>query len=178
MRFTTAWAKTAALNVTLKIATITLAAVTIVQLFTITTLSSRDPLVIERSCYSRATPAKSAEPEQNEIKSFLLETLPMRFDTDGYVKEGLLSIEESMARDKEQSTLIQRQMNQRIVITEIIVNEKDITAIADRLISVGKIKSVLPLNLKVTLQKTNRTEANPYGLILSLLNQIEDKEKK
>lgn len=178
MRFTTAWAKVAAQNVTLKVATVIMAVVTIVQLVIISGLASRDPIVIERSCFSRAIASKSPEPNKDEIKAFLLEALPMRFDSDGYFKEGFLSLEESAARDKEQTTLKQRQMNQRIIISNVVFSEKDVVVLADRLVSIGKIKSALPLNLKITLQQTNRTEANPYGLIISSITQIEDKENK
>ena len=53
MRFSTAWAKTAAQNVTLKVATVVLAGVSIVQLSVIAGLSIKDPLVIERACFSK-----------------------------------------------------------------------------------------------------------------------------
>ena len=178
MKFSTAWAKVAAQNVTLKVATLILAIISVTQLGVITSLASREPLVIERSCYSRMLPTKNAQPDQNEIKGFLDVALPMRFDSDGYFKEGFLSLQEVGARDKELATIKQRQMNQKIVISDLKIAEKLITITADRLISIGKIKSALPLNLEVTLEQTNRTEANPYGLIIGAINQIEEKEVK
>ncbi len=178
MRFSTAWAKTAAQNVTLKVATVLLAVIAIIQLIVITGMASRDPLVIERKCFSQMIPAKAEDPSKDEIRSFLREALSIRFDSDGYFKEGFLSIEEVAARDKEQATLKIRQMLQRIVISNITIEGKDIIVTADRLVSVGKIKSTLPLNLKVTLQQTNRTESNPYGLIVGSVSQIEDRHSK
>jgi hypothetical protein len=178
LRFSTAWAKVAAQNVTLKVATATLAVVVIAEMFMIASLSSRDPLVIERECYSRLVPAKPLEPSQTEMKAFLLVALPMRFDSDGYVKDGFLSIEEMGAKDKEQATLKQRQMNQRIIVSDVKIDGKKITVTSDRLISIGKIKSALPLNLKISLEQTTRTEANPYGLVVTSTSQIEEKDNK
>src|SRR3989344_9587045 len=101
MRFSTAWAKVAAQNVTLKVATVVLAAVSLIQLFTILGLASRDLPVIERGCFSRAAPAKAADPTKDEIAAFLLAALSMRFDSSAYIKEGFLAIEETSSREKE-----------------------------------------------------------------------------
>lgn len=178
MKFTTAWAKTAAQNVTLKIATILLATVSAVQLFVIAGLASRDLPVIERGCFSRPLQAKPIDPTKNEIEAFLIEALPMRFDSNGYLKEGFLSLEETVSREKEQTTLKQRQILQKIIIQDVKVDGKDVLVTADRLLSFGKIKSALSLNIKVVVQQSNRTESNPYGLILNSVSQIEDKETK
>lgn len=178
MKFSTAWAKTAAQNVTLKVATVILAVVSVVQLFVIAGLASRDLPVIERGCFSRALQTKPQDPTKNEIEAFIIEALPMRFDSNGYLKDGFLSIEEAVSREKEQATLKQRQIFQKIVFQDVKHNGKDVFVTADRLLSVGKIKSALTLNLKVTLQQSNRTESNPYGLILSSVSQIEEKEDK
>ncbi len=80
MRFSTAWAKTAAQNVTLKVATVTLSAVAVTQLFLIGQLALRDLPVIERSCFSKVMSAKSTSPNNAEISAFLSEALGMRFD--------------------------------------------------------------------------------------------------
>lgn len=178
MRFSTAWAKVAAQNVTLKLATVILAGVAVVQLFVIGGLASRDLPVIERGCFSRLISTKGETPTNEEIKAFLLDALPMRFDSIAYVKDGFLSLEEAISREKEQVTLKQRQIIQRIVVSDIKVDGKDVSVFADRLIAIGKLKSALTLNLKVTVQQTNRTEANPYGLVLTSVSQIEEKEEK
>jgi hypothetical protein len=178
MKFTTAWAKTAAQNVTLKIATLVLAAVSLVQLFIIVGLTTRDLPVIERGCFSRPLQTKPLNPSKNEIEAFILEALPMRFDSNGYLKEGFLSIEETLFREKEQLTLKQRQITQKIIIQDVKSDGKDVQVFADRLLSVGKVKSALPINLKIVVQQSNRTESNPYGLILSNVSAIEEKEEK
>lgn len=178
MRFSTAWAKTAAQNVTLKVATVTLAGISIVQLSVIAGLAIKDPLVIERSCFSKKSVLKKVEPTQDEIKSFLTESIPMRFDSNGVFVDGWLAIEEAIAREKEMATLKQRQMIQKVLVTDVKFDAKDIFVTTDRIMSVGKIKSVLPLNLKIVIQQTSRSESNPYGLILSSISQVEEKEDR
>ena len=178
MKFTTAWAKTAAQNVTLKVATVVLAIVAVVQLFVISGLATRDLPVIERGCFSRPLQTKPIDPSKTETEAFLIEALPMRFDSNGYLKEGFLSLEETVSREKEQTTLNQRQILQKIIIQDVKIDGKDILVTADRLLSVGKIKSAISFNIKVVVQQSNRTESNPYGLIISSVSQIEDKETK
>ena len=178
MKFTTAWAKTAAQNVTLKVATVTLSIVALMQLYVIVDLNSRDLKIIERACYSKVFQAKSLDPSNNEKEAFLVEALSMRFDTQAYIKEGFLSLEENLSREKEQSSLKQKQIFQKIIVDKILASDKELIVNADRLLTVGKIKTVLPLEMKVKIQRTNRTESNPYGLILSSLSPIEAKEEK
>ena len=178
MKFTTAWAKTAAQNVTLKVATVSLVVVAVSQLTVIATLATRNLPVIERACYSRPLQGKPVDANKNENEAFLVEALAMRFDSNGYVKEGFLSIEEASAREKEQAALKQRQINQKVLVNEVKLEGKELLVQADRILSVGKVKSVLSLNLKVAIQQINRSESNPYGLVLSSVNQIEEKEEK
>lgn len=178
MKFTTAWAKTAMQNVTLKMATLTLSIIAVAQLLVIVSMSLKEPLLIERSCFSKALLAKPSDPTQEEIKSFLSEAISMRFDSAGYLKDGFLAIEETISREKELGMLKSKQMSQRVLVSEIKIQGTDIIVLTDRLISIGKVKSVLPLILKVVIQQTSRSESNPYGLIISSITQIEDKEEK
>lgn len=178
MKFSTAWAKIAAQNVTLKIATVILAIISGVQLFVITGLVTRDLPVIERKCFSRAIQVKAVDSSKNEIEAFLIEALAMRFDSNTYFKDGFLSIEETISREKEQTALKQRQIQQQILIQDVKAEGKEVLITADRFLSIGKIKSVISFNLNVVLEKTNRTESNPYGLILKSTSQIEEKESK
>lgn len=179
MKFTLAWAKVAAQNVTLKVATIILAVIAVVELITMTQLALRNPLVIERACYSRPLEIKSAQHTPDEIKAFLFETLQVRFDTTTVSNTEVLSLEEQVSRDKEQAALKQKQMNQKLVVYDVNVSEKEILVIADRIISIGKVKTVLPFSLRATVKTTSRSAANPYGLILSTVSQADDdKDKK
>ncbi|PIU00992.1 MAG: hypothetical protein COT74_00325 [Bdellovibrionales bacterium CG10_big_fil_rev_8_21_14_0_10_45_34] len=178
MKFSSAWARIAALNVTLKLATVTLAAIVLVQMVILLQLALRNPIVVERGCFSRVLPARAAGVTSEEISAFINEAIPMRFDTNLVPKEGYLAISETISREKEQSALKQRQISQRVLISEAKVDGQNVQVAIDRVMSVGKVKSILPLVLKVEVQTTNRSESNPYGLILSSLSAIEDKEAK
>lgn len=178
MRFAVAWGKIALQNISLKFATLILAIVSLSELTAIFILSSRDLPVIERSCFSKVIPAKTQNVSEEEIKSFLSESVPMRFNTDAYIKDGFLSLEELSFREKEQTALKQRQINQKVYINDIKINDKEVLINTDRVVSVASIKSVLSLNLRIILQKTNRSESNPYGLVLSQVLEQKEKSEK
>lgn len=175
MKFSYAWARVAAQNVTLKVCTVILAIVVLVQLFAITSLALRAPLIVERSCLTRTLSLASSQHSQDEIKAFLQEVLPERLDSDAHPHADYLSMEEAAAREREQAALGEKQMRQRFLFGEASISEKEILVNGDRLISIGKIKSVLPLVLRISVKQVSRSESNPYGLILATISQVEDK---
>jgi hypothetical protein len=179
MKFSNAWAKTAAQNISLKVATVLLTVVTVIQLFAIIQLSSKTPLVIDRGCISHAVLPRSAQPTTEEIQAFLFETIPARFDSSAFVKANVLSNEEDSLRQRELEAMKQKQMEQKLIVYDVQVSEKEVLVNADRIISVGKVKTVLPFDLKVKVKTTDRTEWNPYGLVLtSTVQATNEKEKK
>lgn len=178
MKFSTAWAQIAAQNVSLKVAAVLLAIISVAQLIIISQMAMKNPLVVERSCLTQILSVKELEPNPDEIIAFIKDVLPSRFSSTEPLKPGTFSLEESLAKEKELTALKQRQIEQRVLVNEVIINEKNISASADRLVSIGKIKSVLPLKLKISIQQTDRTEANPYGLIISTISQVPEKEEK
>jgi hypothetical protein len=172
MKFSLAWGRVAAQNVTLKVATAILGVLVLVQLFVILSLASRDPLVIERGCVTRALALAANSHSQDEISAFLKETLPQRFDSDAAPRADYFSPEELSARDKEQNALRDKGMRERFLVGNITMSEKEILVSGDRLVAVGKIKSVLPLTIKVSVKQVPRTEANPYGLVLAEITDV------
>lgn len=178
MRFSVAWARIASQNVGLKVATAVLGIAVLSESFAIVFVASKDIPVIERECYTRLRGLASPEPTTKEIKAFLLEALPQRFDSAEVPSLEFLSISEFAVREKEQAVLKQRQISQRILVDDVVIGDKEISVVADRIVAVGKVKSALALNLKVNVQKTSRSEGNPYGLILSSVSQIEEEAKK
>lgn len=176
MRFPLAWARVAAQNVTLKACTVILAIVVMVQLFAITSLALRAPLVVERSCLTRTLVLASNQHGQDEIKAFLQEVLPERLDSDAHPRADYLSMEEAAAREREQAALGEKQMRQRFLFGEASISEKEIVVSGDRLIAIGRIKSVLPLVLRVTIKQVSRSESNPYGLVLAEVSEVKDRK--
>ena len=178
MKFPLAWARIAAQNVTLKVCASLLSLVVAVQLIAMTSLALRAPLVVERSCVTRtlALALASSQHSQDEIRSFLEEALPARLDSEARFHADYFSLEEGAAREREQAALSAKQMRQRFLFGRASISEKEILVSGDRLISIGKIKSVLPLVLRVTVKQVSRTESNPYGLVLAEVSEVKDRK--
>jgi hypothetical protein len=178
LKFTFAWARMAAQNVTLKVATAILGVISVAQLFAVVSLALRAPVVIERGCISRSIALASPQHSTDEITAFLREVLPQRFDTDQTPRADFFSLEELSSREKEQAVLGEKQMRQRFLFGDALVSEKEILVSGDRLISVGKIKSVLPLRLRISVKQVPRSEANPYGLVLAQVSEVIDQKEE
>lgn len=178
MKFNVAWAKAAQENSVLKTAVLILGSLSTLLGICMTQMALKAPLVIERGCFSKSA-ALSESPHTNvEIESFIETALPQRFDTKDPGRESFLSSSERELRVKEQKDLTARKLNQRVVVNAVSVGEKSITVEADRLISVGDIRSAFKFPLSVKVESVARTVGNPYGLILSEVKPVERKEKQ
>jgi len=102
MKFTYAWADVSSQNVTLKITVLCLSICVIVLGITATKLALKNPIVIERACYSKALSQSTAERSATEIDAFIKEAILQRFNSDAKVTPGFFSTEEEAARNQEQ----------------------------------------------------------------------------
>ncbi len=164
MRFTVAWANVVSENLVLKLSLGCLCIVLIALAAVTVKLVTRKPLVVERACYSHALPTNDGERTPAEVEIFVREALAMRFDTTAQIKPGFLSDEELRFRTQEQQDFKKRDLSQRILINSVSVNGDKVTVNADRIFTVGTVRSALPFSLIVTLGSVARTEWNPYGL--------------
>jgi len=178
MRFTTAWANVSIQNVTLKTVAISLSVCVLILSVIAVKLALKDPIVIDRACYSKTLQISNGKHTKDEIDSFLKEALSMRFDSSVTVKPGFLLPPEESVRIKEQTELSQRQMIQRVIFNSSVVKDSVVIVDADRLISVGKVRSAFPIKIQATLLDTTRTESNPYGLVLGTLSPVSEKDSK
>lgn len=178
MRFSAAWAATAAQNVTLKAAVASLSLVSIALAITTARLSFRKPLLIERGCLSRAVDASSTTHSIAEIETFIRESLRQRFNSDATPVPDYLAPEEESARAREQKELSQRSMLQFVVVRGVKVSGTQAAIDADRVISVAQIRSAFPFALTATVATTARTESNPYGLQLVKVEQPKPEVKQ
>jgi hypothetical protein len=142
----------------------------------LTVIGSKDPLVIERSCYSRIVAKEINLPSDDETKAFVEEALRARFNT-GWTKAVLLTSEQSVFRDKEQMELSKQKMRQTVVVNDVVLEKNGITVDADRLISVGDIRSSFKFPLKLQIKTETRSEGNPYGLVLSEIDEVHEVKK-
>ncbi len=178
MKFDTAWNSLEKENRNLKILTIALCTLAIFLTVTLTSALTKDPLIIERACYSSAVSiASSAIPTDEEMKSFLEKSLAARFDSQGKGQD-LLSLKQRAFREKEQSELTKQKMTQRLLINDVKINKESVFIEADRVISVQNLRTVLRFPIKVTLERVERSEGNPYGLLLSEITSISEEAKE
>jgi hypothetical protein len=173
MKFSVAWANVAAQNVTLKAGVTALAVSTLALAVTSAKLALRPPLIIDRACYSRTVTGISSPQHSNgEIETFVRDALAQRFNSDTGVTPGFISLDEERLRVVEQRELSSRGMSQKMVVNVVKVVGDQINVDADRLISVGMVRSAFPFPLNITLGTVNRTESNPAGLLLSKITQL------
>lgn len=177
MKFQDAWGSLEKENCNLKILVVTLCALAMFLTVAVTSTASKDPLIIERACYSKiAGTARNQAPTNEEIQAFIEKALSARFNTTPESLQ-LLSDKQRTFRDKEQIELSKHKMTQKVIVNELKVEKDSITVNADRLISVQNLRSILRFPLKVTLESTNRSEENPYGLLLIDVTQLEEKKE-
>lgn len=179
MKFSTAWAVTAAQNVSLKAATLVLGIVTLTLAATCIKLALKSPLIVERGCAANiAKLASNQERTASEIESFTRVALSQRFNSDEKIVPTFLSSEEESARFAEQKELNQREMTQKVIFNKIQITGEKVVIHADRLISIGNIRSAFLFPLQVTISSILRTEVNPYGLTLSKVSPLKAEESR
>ena len=178
MRFTEVWAEVLSQNNSLKWATLSLSILTVALATCLISLAMREPLVFERECYTKAISPGSSSPSNDEIERFLRVGLAKRFDTDALDVPVFLSASELNVRSREVDELSKRGMSQKVLVNDVKIDQGKIIVDADRIISVGKIRSALPLPLNVKVKSTDRSAGNPYGMVISDVSLISGEEKK
>lgn len=178
MKFSVAWASIATQNVLLKWGVVSLALTTLCLTFSSVKLALRDPLIIERTCYSSIQSLGQAKHTKTEITSFLREAISLRFDSDQISNSVFLSKAAKSLRVQEQKELKRRSLRQKIIVNSIEIKDEQILIDADRLISVNDVRSAFKFPLKVEIRKTTRSKENPYGLVLNQVELIKSKEDK
>lgn len=167
MRFPQAWAVVAKQNSVLRVAIFGVTASALMALLVLMNFAFKDPLVIERGCYSTVVAATSRqEPTKEEIEGFIKESLSQRFDTDANVQGDFISLEELGNRSAEQDEMKRRSVRQKVVVNAILKKDDTYIADTDRILAVGSLRSALQFPLTVKLQRTTRSFSNPYGLVL------------
>jgi hypothetical protein len=177
MKFTYAWAEIAKQNLMLKIALACLSLCAVLFSIVSLKLALREPLVIERTCYSKV--AKTSDPRRTkeEIEAFVRIALEQRFNTEAKLQGDFVSANESAFRVQEQKELAAKQIKQRILVNSVAVEDAEVTIDADRILTVGSIRSALPFLLKAKVESQERSDGNPYGLILSGVKPIKQESK-
>ncbi len=173
MRMTSAWTSLVLENTGLKSALICLTLICFALSALLFEASSKEPLIIERGCYSKAMDVTGSQQTKEEIDAFIRTALSQRFDSEAKGAE-FLAIDLKPLREKEQSELSARQMSQFIHVRSVSGENGSYTVDADRLISVGAVRSALRFPLSVKIAAVPRSSGNPYGLLLIDVVQIKE----
>jgi len=177
MKFSQAWADIAALNVSLKAALLSLAFSCSIGTVGLVKLSLRDPLIIDRECYSSKVKPGNPKHSKEEVQAFARLALEERFNSSP--KElGYLSTNELRFRSEDLQKMHTAKLKQVVVVNSIDVKDGKVRVDADRLISTGDIRSAFPFPLELQIGNTLRTSSNPYGLVLEKVSPIVREEKK
>lgn len=177
MKFHVAWNAMQKENFYLRSGLISLLLFSIFLVGALTKLALREPLVVERACYTKAAKMSPSEPTDSEIKAFTKEALEARFATD-FKNASLLSIEQQNFRTHEQTELSKQKMSQMVLVRGVQIGKDGLTVDTDRMISVGEIRSAFRFPLKLTIERTDRSEANPYGLVLTAVENLNKTKKE
>lgn len=179
MKFTTAWENIIKENMHLKIMAAALLVVAITLMIATCILALRPATIIERGCYSKAPILGEAKQTKLEYEEFLKSALKQRFNSNEKIIEGYLSIDEKRKKQEEQQALHKNELIQLISVRKVNFKDNEILVDLDRTYSIKKVRSTLAIKVKVTLETKDRTQTNPYGLILVNTEELkEQKDKK
>jgi len=178
MKFITAWSDVLTQNQTLKIVILSLSFLVIILGFTTVAQSFKEPLLIEKGCYSEVKKSATTKHSEREIKAFVTWGLSQRFNSSDKLVASTLSYKETKKRRIELKEINHRKMKQRVIVNSIELKEGKAYVDSDRLISVGKVRSAFIFPLIVSLESVSRTIGNPYGLRIKSVVEIKRKSKK
>lgn len=178
MRFNEFWSDILSENNALKWGVAVLAAVSIALMAGLLSVATREPLIVERGCFDKALSIVPAKHTDEEIERFGRLAASKRFDSDASDVQVFLTPEEQATRSKEIDELSKKGMVQRVVVNAVKVGATIVTVDADRVISFGNVRSALSLPLALKIKATDRSPANPYGLILAQTSLVPSEEKK
>lgn len=136
---------------------------------------TKEPILIERGCETELLKTTSQSQTKEEVNHFLEQAVQSRFNTkiekdpSAYLIQDLLVL-----RKKEQTELKNQNIDQKLIVRKITL-EKDLFIIeADRLIAVEKVRSAIPTQLIAKIASKERSLTNPYGLILTSIEQVKE----
>jgi hypothetical protein len=160
----------------LKISVLFLSALSLTIGIGAVSLALKNPVVIREGDANTAAQniaLGSVEPTADEVTSFLRLAISARFSPETK-SSAFISSDELQSKAREEQDLSQRGMKQRVYFISANVSGNDITAECDRVIAVGALRSVVPLNLKIEVARVTRSRENPSGLVLKRLSQIKE----
>mgnify|MGYP001144748715 CR=1 FL=1 len=133
---------------------------------------SREPVVIDRACETNLVKTGSAAQTNEEVEAFVKEAVALRFnsavekDPIAYMTQDLF-----IARAKEQEELKRGGVDQRLIVRAVKLEGSNFVIEADRLVAVQKVRSAIPIRMVAKVSSKDRSVTNPYGLVLTSIDQ-------
>jgi hypothetical protein len=139
---------------------------------------SKEPIVIERACETKLLDVASASQTKDEIQTFVTEAVALRFNSAVTSDPSAFMVQDLfMSRSKEQGELKKSGIDQRVIVRSVRVDGDRFVIGADRLIAVGKARSAIPMVLIAKISSKGRSLTNPYGLVLTAIDQQKEDKK-
>ncbi len=175
MKFSQAHVKDAFERSALKLALIGLSVISLTFSILLGLDLSKAPLIIERACETNLLEVSSTSQSQEEVLAFMREAVGLRFDSTVSRDPSAFMVQDLFAaRSKEQDELKRGAVDQRLIVRSIRFEKDHFTIEADRLVAVGKARSAIPITLTARISSKNRSLSNPYGLVLTSIEQIRE----
>lgn len=151
--------------------------VTVALLGIVFNLYDRNPVVVERTAHGleivRSTDFTRTQADLQQAIALMIKA---RFSSDAVATEILLNPKQQLLRDTEQKDMKVRGLSQAIIVRNVVIEKDQAIVDLDRVISIGEVRSALKAKVRVSFEETSPNELNPYGLLLSLADPIEQKE--
>lgn len=160
---------------TLKLAVLVLSTISLSFAILLILDLTKEPILIDRGCETELLKSSSQSQTQEEINRFMELAIASRFNTrvekepSSYLSHDLLVL-----RTKEQSDLKNQNIDQKLIVRKITLQKDHFLIEADRLIAVEKVRSAIPTLLIAKIASKDRSLTNPYGLVLTSVDQIKE----
>ncbi len=178
MRLSNAFDKLARENSFLRHVTMSLLLISALLVGVVYNLYDKQPLIVERSSRGLEIVRSTASTRsQDDLKNAVTLMTKARFDSNTISPELLLNQKQLVLRDTEQKDMKARGLNQTAVIRGVTFESDQIFVEFDRVIAIGDLRSALRTKIKVSFEEVNPNELNPYGLLLSVAEPVEQREK-
>lgn len=179
MKFSQSISKDAFDRSALKLAVICLSILSLTSGILLSLNLTKEPILVERACETRLLTTASSSQSSEEIETFVKEAVALRFDSiitrdpSSYMVQDLF-----VARAKEQTDLKKGGIDQRLIVRSVKLDGDHFVIESDRLVAIGKARSAIPTTLVAKIASKGRSLTNPYGLVLTSIDQIKVEGKK
>lgn len=175
MNFLQTKIKEAIENSGLKIAVLSLSAITLIFAIMLSLDLSKEAILIERGCETALIKTNSTAQTQDEIEGFIKMAVSLRFDSILQRDPASFMVSDLLAvRTKEQDELKRGGVDQRLIVRSVKLKGDSFFIEADRLVAVQKARSAIATILVAQISSKPRSFTNPYGLVLTKIEQVKE----